>query len=58
MAWNENQFEKDPRDYALEMMEEGFISAETLALCAVKYMSHDEVKDMLDCNELSPRFWD
>ncbi|MEC7117300.1 MAG: hypothetical protein VXZ58_03995 [Actinomycetota bacterium] len=57
MAYNEDQFEKDPRDFALEMMEEGIISAETLALCAIKYMSHDEVKDMLDCNELSPRFF-
>jgi hypothetical protein len=48
-------FETDPRSYALELVEIG-VSAENLLLCALKYMSHDDVRDMLDCNELSPRF--
>jgi len=48
-------FQTDPRSYALEMVENGF-SADHLLLCALLYMSHDEVRDMLDCNELSPRF--
>ncbi len=48
-------FQRDPRDYALSLVEEGF-SADHLLLCALKYMSHDDVRDMLDCNELSPRF--
>ena len=51
-----NLFNKDPRDYALEMVENGLVSANHLLLCALKYMSHDGVRDMLDCNELSPRF--
>ncbi len=48
-------FESDPRDYALQLVEHGY-SADNLLLCALKYMSHDDVRDMLDCNELSPRF--
>jgi hypothetical protein len=48
-------FKNDPRSYALELVNIGF-SADHLLLCALKYMSHDDVRDMLDCNELSPRF--
>jgi hypothetical protein len=46
----------DSRDRALELVEEGFISAEDLLTAALKYMSTDDVEDMLDCNELSERF--
>jgi hypothetical protein len=49
-------FNSDPRDYALEMVESGLVSADHLLLCALKYMSCDDVREMLDCNELSPRF--
>lgn len=49
-------FNSDPRDYALELVEHGVVSADHLLLCALKYMSHDDVRDLLDCNELSPRF--
>ena len=49
-------FESDPREYALEMVDSGGLSPDLMLLCALKYMSHDEVRDMLDCNELSPRF--
>ena len=38
------------------MVANGLVSADHLLLCALKYMSHDDVRDMLDCNELSPRF--
>jgi hypothetical protein len=55
---NRGGFESDPRDYALEMVEEGLISADHLALCLLKYMSHDDVRGALDANELSPRFDD
>lgn len=51
-----SNFETNPRDYALELVENGVVSAENLLLCALKYISHDDVRDMLDCNELSPRF--
>jgi hypothetical protein len=52
----EDQFINNPRDYALEMVEGGIVSADHLLLCCLKYMSVDAVRDMLDANELSPRF--
>jgi hypothetical protein len=53
---NNTLFETDPREYALAMVEDGLVDAEHLLLAALKYMSHDEVRDMLDSNELGPRF--
>ena len=44
------------RDRALELVEEGLVSAETLLQCCLKAMSEDDVEWMLDANELSPRF--
>ena len=49
------QFQDDPRDYALELVEDGF-DANDILLGALKYMSTDDVREMLDANELSPRF--
>ena len=48
----------DSRDKALELVEEGIVSAEYLLTACLKYMSTDDVEDMLDCNELSERFMD
>ncbi len=50
------QFQANPRDFATELVENQLVSAEHLLTCALKYMSHDDVRDMLDANELSPRF--
>ena len=36
----------------LELADEGTISYKTLAECALKYMSEDEVRDMAEANEL------
>ena len=47
---------QNSRDRALELVDEGIISAEDLLTAALKYMSTDDVEDMLDCNELSDRF--
>ena len=44
------------RDRALELVEMGMVTAEDMLTMCLKYMSTDEVADMLDCNELSPRF--
>ena len=44
------------RDKALELVEEGVVSADDMLVMALKYMSTDDVEDMLDCNELSDRF--
>lgn len=49
-------FRKDPRSFALELVDNGSVSAESLLTAALMYMSTDEVRDMLDSNELSPRF--
>ncbi len=49
-------FRKDPRSFALELVDNGSVSAESLLTAALVYMSTDEVRDMLDSNELSPRF--
>jgi len=46
----------NPRDRAIELIEEGIVSAEDMVTMCVKYMSVDDVEDMLDCNELSDRF--
>ena len=46
----------DSRDKALALVEEGLVSAEDMLVMALKYMSTDEVEDMLDANELSERF--
>lgn len=53
---NKQLFERNPRDYALSMVEDGLISYETLARVLIVSMSHDDVRKALDSNELSPRF--
>lgn len=56
--FNEQLFDRDPRSYAISLVEDyGFDAKNLLNNCLV-YMSHDQVRDMLDCNELSPRFYD
>ena len=52
------RMEPNARDKALELVEEGMVSAEDMLTMALKYMSTDDVDDMLDCNELSERFLD
>jgi hypothetical protein len=44
------------RDEALELVENGIVTAEAMLTMALKYMSTDDVADMLDANELSSRF--
>ena len=38
------------RDEALDLVENGIVSAEAMLTMALKYMSTDDVADMLDCN--------
>ena len=49
-------FNHNSRDRALELVEDGYVSAEAMLTMCLKYMSTDEVEDMLDTNELSERF--
>ena len=48
----------DPRDYAMQLVEDERITAQLLAVACLKFLSHDQVREMLDDNELSPRFLD
>ena len=45
----------DFRDYALELIDEGSLNARDFAIMCVKYMSIDDVEDMLHANEMDPR---
>ena len=56
MFGDTKQFQKDPRSYALQMVEDGLVDAQSLLEACLSYMSHDDVRGMLDANELSPRF--
>ena len=40
----------------LEMIEEGLLDPKEVVVMCVKYMSEDDVADMMDSNELSDRF--
>jgi len=46
------------RDVAMELVDEGYVTAEDLLVACLKYMSNDDVEDMLDTNELSARFYE
>jgi len=48
----------DFRNVALELVDNGMVSAEDMLTMALKYMSNSDVEDMLDCNELSERFFE
>ena len=45
-------------DTALELVDHGMVSAEDMLTMCLKYMSTDDVEDMLDTNELSERFFE
>jgi hypothetical protein len=36
----------------LEMIEGGLLDRDTVIMACVKYMSEDDVKDMMECNEM------
>ena len=42
----------DYRDRAIELVEEGFISTLGMLTMALQYMNDDDVRDMLDSNDL------
>tara|TARA_B110000459_G_scaffold181064_1_gene208187 strand:- start:104 stop:337 length:234 start_codon:yes stop_codon:yes gene_type:complete len=41
----------DHRDFAIELVEEMDYSAKDMLVACLKYMSQDDVKDMLEANE-------
>ena len=52
------QWKDDPRSYAVELVEGGIVSADSMILALLNYMSHDEVREALDANEFGPPFDD
>jgi hypothetical protein len=46
----------DARDKALELVEDGMLDPMMALTMCLKWMSNDEVAEMLDANELSERF--
>lgn len=50
------------RDEALDLVDAGIVDADAMLIMCLKYMSTDDVSDMLEKNELSKRFieqeWD
>lgn len=49
-------FKRDPRDFALGLVDDGIVDPMLMLTAALNWMSTDEVREMLDANELSPRF--
>jgi hypothetical protein len=45
----------NPRDYALELIDEGMLNARDFAIMCVKWMSVHDVEEMLKANEIDPR---
>jgi len=41
----------DYRDFAIELVEEMGYNPKDMLIAALKYMSNDDVEDMLHCNE-------
>lgn len=48
----------DFRDYAIELVEDNGFDAKEMLIACLKYMSMDDVKDMLHANEYPDRFED
>ena len=46
----------DYRDQLIELVEDGMLDSMMAVTMCVKWMSNDEVGEMLDANELSDRF--
>lgn len=55
---NRDQFDYNPRGYALCLISNGLVSEASMIDVLLQYMSHDDVRGALDANELSPRFDD
>ena len=47
---------REQTEKLLTMIEEGLLDPTEVVTMCVKYMSEDDVADMMDCNELSDRF--
>ncbi len=48
-------FNRSPREYSFQLADEEIVSIDLLLEACLKYMSEDQIRDMLEQNELSPR---
>ena len=53
---DKNDFQNRPAHYALELVDDCTTTAEAMLAQCLTYMTDDEIRQMLDANELSPRF--
>ncbi len=49
-------FKRDPRSFAISLVDDGVVDPMLMLRAALNWLSTDEVREMLDANELSPRF--
>ncbi len=52
----DREFDHAPHEFAMEYVDRLDIDMRTMLLFCLAHMSHDDIRDMLDVNELSPRF--
>jgi len=57
-ATMERDFAQSPRDYVYTLMLDAGVDPEFLISCMLRSMSTDHIREMLEANELSPRFFD
>ena len=55
---DKNDFQNRPAHYALELVDDCTTTAESMLAQCLTYMNDDEIRQMLDANELSPRLLD
>ena len=55
---NFDNFYDNPLDYALELTEENITTENNLLVACLKFMSHAQIREMLEDNELSPDWID
>jgi hypothetical protein len=48
-------FQSAPIEYAWNLIDEGRTDKSELLTACLKWMSHDQIRDMLESNELDPR---
>jgi hypothetical protein len=53
---NQECFDRNPAEYALDLVEAGIIDDYQLAHAALAAMSHDSLRAMLTANEWDPRY--
>lgn len=51
---DEEQFNDDPREYVMELIESGLVSYHAITIAFLNYLSYEDIKDCMEAYELSP----